>query len=298
MKGLNNLNSSISINSGRNSGHLQKFLRNAESLIESGYYLKETAPDSLVLNHKGNKSRSFVSAIKEKRFILISELKQSSPSHSKKYFPDNMIIDRSTTLVKYSDAISILTEPNFFSGELNRLSKFQNSSKPVLMKDFIISKEQILAGISADAFLLIKRILSPDSLLELVNFINKLDKECIIEVDSESDFVNLLNLKFNGVLAINNRNLATLKIDQNLASRIFKEYEPKRPVLSFSGVSDPTDVENIVGSGLSGVLIGTALSKSRNPGKLLERFNTIIKSSLTKNQEKSSLTIKERGAIN
>jgi len=70
-------------------------------------------------------------------------------------------------------------------------------------------------------------------------------------------------------LAINNRNLETMEVDNKKASDLLDNYSTKRPVLGFSGYHSPESVNEAYEAGLSGVLIGTALSKSDHPQELV-----------------------------
>jgi len=102
------------------------------------------------------------SAINKKNFI-IGEIKKASPSAGeiiKDYDP----LDIATTYENAGvGAISILTESNYFGGEIDHLSLIkQNTSIPILRKDFIIDEYQIYESkvYQADIILLIISILN------------------------------------------------------------------------------------------------------------------------------------------
>ena len=112
-----------------------------------------------------------------KKNNIIAEIKKASPSAGiiiEDYFPENIAIKYEQSGV---DAISILTEQNFFKGNLDHLSIIhKNSNLPVLRKDFIFDKYQILQSkiYQADAILLIVSILSDNQIKEFIEIAEQL----------------------------------------------------------------------------------------------------------------------------
>jgi len=113
-----------------------------------------------------HKTIDFFSAIKKKNEIsVIAEVKKASPSKGviKEDF-DPLEIAKEYNLANVQ-AISVLTEKNFFLGCDDYLVKIrQNIPIPLLRKDFIIDLWQVYQSryLGADAILLIVSVLSDD----------------------------------------------------------------------------------------------------------------------------------------
>ena len=88
-----------------------------------------------------------------------------------------------------------LTDKKFFDGDINFLKQVASEvSIPVLRKDFIISKAQIIeTGInSADSLLLISEILESSQLNYLYNFATKLNLSPLVELHSRKSLQKFL----------------------------------------------------------------------------------------------------------
>ena len=96
-------------------------------------------------------------------FNLIAEIKKRSPSKGlicKKFDPVKIAIDYEKAGAK---CLSVLTEKNYFGGNINYISQIKKSVDiPILRKDFIIDEWQILESFyaGADCVLLILAILN------------------------------------------------------------------------------------------------------------------------------------------
>ena len=100
-------------------------------------------------------------------YRIIAEVKKASPSKGvirEKFDPISIAADYD---LGGADAVSVLTEPHFFQGDLNYLAQIRkNSSLPLLRKDFIVDEYQVLEALAygADFVLLIAKALSADEL--------------------------------------------------------------------------------------------------------------------------------------
>ena len=130
--------------------------------------------------------RDFIGSVKAKQQTgavpLISEVKPASPtSHHR----DVNASDAASIAKLMEDggacAISVLTEPEFFKGSMDNLKAVRDAvTIPVLRKDFIIDKKQILET-EADLILLIAGILGND-LCEFVDLAIECGIEPLVEV--------------------------------------------------------------------------------------------------------------------
>ena len=86
-----------------------------------------------------------IESVRNKNNLIIGEIKKSSPSAGqiiKEYDPVELAKTYEGAGI---GAISILTETNYFNGEIDHLSLIkQNTRIPILRKDFIIDEYQIL----------------------------------------------------------------------------------------------------------------------------------------------------------
>ena len=122
---------------------------------------------------KDKRNRNFkellINSSKKNKNNIIAEIKKASPSAGtliNDYNPDNIATEYEKSGV---GAISILTEKNYFQGELDHLSLINSKINiPILRKDFIIDKYQILESkaYKADAILLILSILNDNEVKE------------------------------------------------------------------------------------------------------------------------------------
>ena len=155
--------------------------------------------------------------INNNKISLIAEIKKASPSAGiivENYNPLNIAKiynDNKAT------CLSILTEEDFFLGNLIHVSEVKEKIKlPVLCKDFFIDKFQVHLAKSygADAILIIMAGVSDELANELYEEALKLNMSVIVEVHTVNEAKKALNFK-EALIGINNRNLKTLKTDIN-----------------------------------------------------------------------------------
>ncbi|MCL5674606.1 MAG: indole-3-glycerol phosphate synthase TrpC [Candidatus Omnitrophica bacterium] len=223
--------------------------------------------------------RSLVKTFEKKPFVIIAETKKASPSAGlikKKYSPEK-------TALLYqkagADAISVLTEEKFFLGRLEDLQRVKKAvDLPVLMKDFIVDPYQLYEAkfYGADIILLIVKILSISSLKELINIAVFLKLETIIEVHDKKEIEMVLNnvSDFSKIiLGINNRNLDTLETDIQTTFDLMPFLRKiKTPIISESGIKYKEDVQKLLEAGVSGILIGERLLRSKNTADELKKL--------------------------
>ena len=230
-------------------------------MINGGYYQEP----KFILSNKP--SFSFVL---RSRFAILAELKIRSPN-SKKYFSPVEVEQRLKMMGTIADGLSILTEPNYFLGSLEYLTEVSKYNLPILMKDIVISAKQIQAGQNASAVLLIAKVLNSDQIEDLISCAKNFKLEVILEVDNELDFQKYVDCGAQ-IMAINNRNLSTFKVDLEVSNRIMSENITNKPVIGFSGYSSSHEIIKAKEAGLSGVLIGSSISQHTSPDIFLGRI--------------------------
>ena len=205
------------------------------------------------------------SAVKKNNFI-IGEVKKASPSAGqiiKDYDP----LDIAKT---YENAgigtISILTESNYFGGEIDHLSLLKKNTKiPILRKDFIIDEYQIYESkvYQADIILLIVSILSDNELRRYLDIAKELKLDVIIETHDEEEIKRAMKLNY-PIIGINNRNLKNLKTDVKNSTNLFTSITNDFTVIAESGIKSLSDIQMYNELGIFNFLIGESILKSND----------------------------------
>jgi len=219
------------------------------------------------------KCRNFYRALTQtnkRRINVIAEIKRASPSAGLIRTDFDPVQLARIYAQAGADAISVLTDEEFFQGKLEYLSQVKQAvSLPVLRKDFIIDPYQVYEAraAGADAILLIAEALEPALLMDLLILANSLTLTVLLEVhemDSLLQIRSLIGFPQGGysLLGINNRNLKTMQVDLNTSLRLGEFVENKRELVSESGIKQRSDVEKLIQAGFNSVLIGETLMAS------------------------------------
>jgi indole-3-glycerol phosphate synthase len=165
-------------------------------------------------------------------------------------------------------ALSILTDGPSFGGSLDDLRAARAAAGlPVLRKDFIVDRYQVLESFAAgaDAILLIVAALPERDLAALHDEARGLGLSVLVEVHDERELEVAMGLE-PALLGINNRDLKTLDVDTRrtfeLAPRIQSPTRPRALVVAESGFSRPEQLDELARAGIDGVLIGEALMRA------------------------------------
>jgi len=220
-------------------------------------------------------ARAFAQAInKPRQMCLIAEVKKASPS--KGVIRENFAPVEIAKIYEEAgvQAVSVLTEEDFFGGSLNFLAEVKSAVKlPVLRKDFIIEPYQVYESRvnGADAILLIEDLLSREKLIELIGIAKNVGLECLVEVHDEKALKKVLNLKV-PLIGINNRDLHTLEIDPKTTEKLFTLIPKDKTVVVESGIKSSQDVLFLKILGVNAVLIGTAFMESADIRRKVEEI--------------------------
>ncbi|MBF0759599.1 indole-3-glycerol phosphate synthase TrpC [Dysgonomonas mossii] len=216
---------------------------------------------------------SFKEAIKNSRTGIIAEFKRRSPSRDW-IFKDAKIED---VIPLYSQngasAISVLTDMDFFGGELADLELAGSLTKtPLLRKDFVVDEYQLYqAKISgASAVLLIASALTIEETKQLAKKAKELNLDVLLEIHNEQE-LHHINDKVD-VVGVNNRNLGTFVTDIQISFDLANKIPDDFIKISESGISQPQTVIDLQQAGYKGFLMGENFMKTSNPGKALEDF--------------------------
>lgn len=214
------------------------------------------------------KPRSLKEAlIKDSAVSIIGELKQASPSAGV-LRPDFNAIELALLFEREGiDALSILTEEEFFLGKITHIQEVKERvALPILRKDFILEEVQVYESraVGADALLLIVRILEDEKLKKLLGLTYELGMEAVVEVRSNKELARALKMPRIELIGINNRNLDTLKIDIKTTGKLIPFIPEEITVVSESGIQSLKDMLYLKGVGVDAVLVGEALMKAED----------------------------------
>jgi len=223
---------------------------------------EKIAGNNLFINFKDK----ILNNINLNKISLIAEIKKASPSAGviiKDYDPVKIakIYEK-----KKATCLSILTEEDFFLGNLLHVSQVKEKIKlPILCKDFFIDKFQVHLAKSygADAILIILAGVSDVVANELYEEALKLDMSTIVEVHTVDEAIKALNFK-ESLIGINNRNLKTLKTDINTTYDIHDILiNHSGPLISESGIKTKEELLEINNkTKIKTFLIGESLLKN------------------------------------
>lgn len=204
---------------------------------------------------------------------IIAEFKRKSPSRGE-FKPKSLEVeDVVVHYNKMATGISVLTDENFFGGDLDDLIQAKViSDVPVLRKDFIIDKWQIAESkaFGADVILLIAACLTPAAVKEFAGYAASIGLESILEVHSKKELDHYCD-KVN-MIGVNNRNLQTFEVDINTSLQLIEKIPAGVPAIAESGISDVETIKTLKNAGFRGFLIGETFMKEENPGMAFEDF--------------------------
>lgn len=213
-------------------------------------------------------ARAFIQAINKPRQIsLIAEIKKASPSQGVIREDFNHLEIARVYQETGVQAISVLTEEDFFLGNVSYLNEIKNlANVPLLRKDFILEPYQIYESrfYCADAILLIANLLTQDEILQFTAIAAELGMDALVEVHNEKELKKVLKLKTVSLIGINNRDLHTLEVDPKTTERLFTLIPKDRVVVVESGLKTYQDILFLKILGVNAVLIGTAFMQAEN----------------------------------
>ena len=210
----------------------------------------------------------------------ILEVKRASPSKGD-IAPDLDPVGLASTYADaHAQAVSVLTEGNFFKGSLRDLIAVADSMEErtkqglhacaVLRKDFLLFEEEIDIAYrcGADAVLLIARILDDEQLVKMAKRAQSHDMQAFVEV-RETDDLRKLKLVTDAlgeaaaktiVAGVNSRDLATFHTDPLVPASV-RNMLPAKAVFE-SGIHSAADADYARSLGFTGILVGEAVAKN------------------------------------
>lgn len=215
--------------------------------------------------------QGFEVALATDTLAIISEIKKASPSKGiirEDFDPTRIAAQYSAS---GANAISVLTEPLHFQGQLKFLSDVRETTTlPLLRKDFILDPYQLIEAraYGADAVLLIATILDKKQLFDLHQAANELNLDCLVEVYAAEE-INRLDFDQVRILGVNNRDLHTFTVDLNHSINVFNSAPADVLKVSESGIETGRDLQYLQAHGSDAVLIGETFMRAPDPGAKL-----------------------------
>ncbi len=218
------------------------------------------------------------------QFDVIAEIKDHSPAEGVLAAADS---DRAGRAQRYAEggaaAISVLTEPSRFAGNLAHLQEVVAAAPetPVMRKDFLVEPVQVEEARSAGAsgVLLIATMLSDAKLGDMLECAFYHDMFVLLETFAADDLARTAALLERPVhqdraqsgqflVGVNTRDLRTLEVDPERLARL-APLLPAAKCVAESGLHSAKDVALAANLGYHLALVGSALMRSDDPASLV-----------------------------
>ncbi len=218
---------------------------------------RSTGMDLLYEQALAFEKRPFEEALRAPGLSVISEIKRFSPSAG--FIRE---ADPAQWGARYeregARCLSVLTEPLRFGGSLMDLDAArENSSLPVLRKDFTVDEAQILeTATCADAVLLIVALLDDKTLSGYISLAEEVGLAPLVEVHDEGEAEAALEAGAR-IVGVNNRNLKDFSVDLATTEKLAPMLSDVTLVAE-SGVRSVADARRLRDAGADAVLVGEA----------------------------------------
>ena len=209
---------------------------------------------------------TFEEALRREGLLFICECKKASPSKGliAADFPYLQIAREYEEAG--ADAISVLTEPDYFLGRNEYLAEIAAAVNiPCLRKDFTVDEYMIYEAktLGASAVLLIVSLLDDETLRRYLSICDTLKMSALVEAHDEGEVHSALNAGAR-IIGVNNRNLKDFTVDTGNASRLRRLIPSDVLFVSESGVKDAEDIRKVRDAGADAVLIGETLMRAHD----------------------------------
>lgn len=217
-------------------------------------------------------------------FDVIAEIKDRSPAEGDLASSDRNRVEQAQRYAAGGAvAISVLTEPTRFAGDLAHLEEVVAAvpNTPVMRKDFLVDPVQVLEAHKAGAsgVLLIATMLSDAMLRDMLDRAWEHGLFVLLESFNEEDLRRSKKLIDNSLdqeraecgqllVGVNTRNLRTLEVDPNRLENLVPVL-PNARCVAESGLLVAEDAARVAAWGYQLALVGTALMRSEDPAALV-----------------------------
>lgn len=215
-------------------------------------------------------------ASEEEPYRIIAEVKKASPSKGVIREDFDPLAIAQAYERGGANAISVLTEPHYFQGDIEYLAGIRRyAGIPLLRKDFIVSKYQLVEALvyGADFVLLIAKALSRKELKELLEYTRHLGMEALVEIHDKKDLTKAI---FAGadIIGINHRNLETFEMDMELSYKLMPLIPNNKIIVAESGIYEHGQLEELSKAGVDAFLVGESLMRQNDVESALRCLKT------------------------
>lgn len=218
--------------------------------------------------------RDFAAALRApQRTRIIAEFKRSSPSLG----PIREGADVVEIVRGYERggavAVSVLADSHF-GGSMDDVRAAASAlTIPVLCKDFVLDRRQILDArrAGAAAVLLIVAALPPPQLRPLIEFAHAIGMQVLCEAHDAHEVDRAMSAGAR-IVGGNARDLRTFAVDPSRSIALRKCVPAGFLYVAESGVHGPEDLHKLVDAGVDAVLVGSALMSAEDPGAALAEW--------------------------
>ncbi len=248
--------------------------RTREDLIARKARLPESSLEALAAAYAAeHPRRSLHAALKRPGVNIIAELKRASPSKG----TIRTDLDLGDVAVAYeangAAAVSVLTEEHWFHGSLDVLRAVRRRvSLPLLRKDFIVDRYQILEAVDAgaDAVLLIAALLPDDTLFrDFLATARSFGLEALCEAHTREEAERLVGLGAENI-GVNCRDLRSFEVFPARSEALLADLPRRCATVAESGIRTPGDLAAYPSA--DAFLIGETLMRAASPGEALRPF--------------------------
>ena len=223
---------------------------------------------------RAEKVRDFAAAFSGPGLHVISELKKASPSKGlirEDFRPADLARELTDA---GAAALSVLAEPHKFLGgeESVRIAR-ANTDLPILFKDFVSTRYQILRAraCGADAVLLIAAVLGDVEMSDLLSYARSLGMEALVETHTEDEISRAVGVGAK-IIGVNCRDLKTFHTDPSITAGLIRLIPAGVVRIAESGMRSKEDLRLLRAAGADGFLIGEALMREPSPGAKLKEL--------------------------
>ncbi len=201
---------------------------------------------------------------------IIAEFKRASPSAG----PIHEDADVAEVVRAYeragASAISVLTDRHFGGSIEDLRSARAATSLPILRKDFILQRSQIVEArqAGADAVLLIAAVLEAPLLKQLIDFAHDLSLHVLCEAHDGHEVDRAMSAGAR-IVGVNNRDLKTFEIDRSIAIAQRARVPRTFTFVAESGVEAPEHLRALRDAGVDAALVGSLFMGAEDPGAAL-----------------------------
>jgi indole-3-glycerol phosphate synthase len=199
------------------------------------------------------------------RVNVIAEIKSASPSAGT--IVENPDVEGIASDYKRGGAaaISIVTEPEFFRGSREWIGRAASSALPVIMKDFVVERSQLLRGVAAgaSAILLLASLLDAKQIREFIALLDEFGCDALVEVHDDAE----LDRAIEGgarLIGVNNRDLRTFNVDLATSERLGARIPNGVLRVAESGIKTHQDVDRLRAAGFDAFLVGESLLRQND----------------------------------